>query len=300
MAKTKIDISKLSKINFSNLAEGLSNAKKFGKQHLPTILTVAGLGLSLLSKYLTAKEAVNVNYALKAEEEKRQREAEENGTEPVEITRWEKVKTYVEYCWPSMAAEAGSIVCIGISDRIDLKLLMTMTGLYHGSKSELMDLRNRVVDRDGKTALHHMDHDRRKEKWNPERDLDPSGIWETGKGNTLFVDLYTGAQFHSSISYINTAITELNTQLQESQGYGEAGYVELTDFLELLGENSRQRKCGRSACFRYNSPRDVIHPNQIIDWMDYVDPTTGEPRVAFIDYERFLTPSDDFVEKRPY
>ena len=156
------------------------------------------------------------------------------------------------------------------------------------------------VDRDGKTALHHMDHDRRKEKWNPERDLDPSGIWETGKGNTLFVDLYTGAQFHSSISYINTAITELNTQLQESQGYGEAGYVELTDFLELLGENSRQRKCGKSACFRYNSPRDVIHPNQIIDWMDYVDPTTGEPRVAFIDYERFLTPSDDFVEKRPY
>lgn len=287
------------KFNLGAIGDGIRFVKKFGKQHLPTILTVTGLGLSVYAKYLTAMESIKAHQAIKAEEEKRAKEAEENGTEPEELTKLERAKIWGEYCWPSMVAETGSIVCIGISDRIDWKLLMTMTGLYQGTKGELADIKERIVERDGKGALKKMEKEYRRERAHPEK-IHPDEIWETGKGNTLFYDLYTGAAFHSSISYVNTAITQLNTMLQESQGYGEAGYVELTDFLELLGEGSQKRKCGKNVAFRYNSPRDVIHPMQVVDWEEYVDPVTGEPRIAYIDYEKYLTPSDDFIERRPY
>ena len=296
MANAKVNLSKL---NFSTVENTFRIIKKYGKQHLPEILGVTGIGLSIYAKYLTAKEAIKADKAIAAEKERRKIEAEEDDIEPEELTRWETCKIWLEYCWPSMVVETGSIVCIGSAFKITAGKIMSMTMLYQAAKTEAQGLREGVVNRDGKAALHHIEHDMRKNRWDKEN-LDSGGIWETGKGNTLFIDLYTGAKFHSSISHVNTAITELNTMLQETQGYEACGYVELTDFLELLGESSRQRKCGKNACFRYNSPRDVIHPTQIVDWDDYADPTTGEPRVAFIDYEKFLTPSDDFIEKRPY
>lgn len=281
------------KINWKAVPEALAVVGKYGKQHLPTIFVITGLGLSVYSKVLTAHESVKAQKAIDHEA----RERLDNGKEPLD--RIGRAKIYLEYCWLSMLVESGGIALILAAHKINLGKIAAMTSLYQVSKNELRELKNKIVDEGGKASLKNLEREIRGENFNAE-ELQEGGIYETGKGNTLFIDKFTGASFHSSITFVNTAITELNTQLQEGTGYGENGYVELTDFLDLLGENSRNKKCGKYCAFRYNSPRDVIHPQQILDWHDYVDPTTGEPRVCFIDYADFLTPSDDFVERRPY
>ena len=281
------------KINWRAVPEALEAIGKYSKQHLPTILVLTGVGLSLYSKYLTSHESVKAEKAIDHEARQRLEKHEEP------LDRWGRAKIYFEYCWLSMLMETGSIVLILAAHKINLGKIAAMTSLYQVSKNELKGLKDKIIAEDGKGTLKKLQRELRGEDYDPE-ELQKGGIWETGKGNTLFIDKYTGASFHSSITFVNTAITELNTLLQEGCGYGENGYVELTDFLDLLGESKKDQKCGKYAAFRYTSARDVIHPQQILDWHDYVDPTTGEPRVCFIDYSEFLTPSDDFIERRPY
>lgn len=281
------------KINWKAIPEALSTIEKYGKQHLPTILVVTGLGLSVCSKFLTAHEAVKAQSKIDYEARKRLDEKQEP------LDRWDRAKIYFEYCWLSILVESGGIVMILAAHKINLGKIAAMTSLYQLSKTELVGLKDKIIDEGGKGTLKKLERELRGEDFDPDK-IRQEDVHETGKGNTLFIDKVTGAKFHSSITQVNTAITELNTLLQEGTGYGENGYVELEDFLELMGECARDRKLGRYMAFRYSSPRDVIHPQQILDWQDYCDPTTGEPRVCFIDYSAFLTPSDDFIERRPY
>lgn len=281
------------KINWKAVPEVLRTIGKFGKQHLPTILVCGGVGLSICSKYLTAKESVKANAKIDYEARKRL----DNHEDPLD--KWGRARIYLEYCWLSMACESASIVMILAAHKINLGKIMAMTSLYQMSKGELVDLKNKIVDEGGKGTLKNLEREIRGDNFDPES-VTPETVYETSYGNTLFIDKFTGAQFHSSITQVNSAFAELNSMLQEGTGYGENGYVELEDFLEMLGEKSRYRKLGKYMAFRYSSPRDIIHSTRVLDWRDYVDQTTGEPRVCFIDYSDFLTPSDDFVERRPY
>ena len=281
------------KINWKAVPEALRTLGKFGKQHLPTILVCGGVGLSIYSKYLTARESVKAHEKIDYEARKRL----DNHEDPLD--RWGRARIYLEYCWLSMACESASIVMILAAHKINLGKIMAMTSLYQMSKGELVDLKNKIVDEAGKGTLKNLQRELRGESFDPEN-VTTETVRETGKGNTLFIDTFTGAQFHSSITQVNSAIAELNALLHEVTGYGDSGYVELEDFLEILGETSRYRKLGKFMAFRYSSTSDIVRSTRVLDWQDYVDQTTGEPRVCFIDYSDYLTPSDDFVERRPY
>ena len=275
------------KINWKAIPDALSTIEKYGKQHLPTILVVTGLGLSVYSKFLTAHESVKAEKAIDYEAKERLDKKEKP------LDRWDRAKIYFEYCWPSMLVETGGIVMILAAHKINLGKIAAMTSLYQVSKTELKGLKDKILDEGSKGTLKNLERELRGEDFNP-ADIHKEDVHETGKGNTLFIDKFTGGQWHGTITDVNVAITNLNTRLQEDN------YAELDDFLDDMGEGSRNRECGKFVAFRYESPRDLIHPNQILDWRDYVDPTTGEPRVCFVDYKAFLSPSDDFVERRPW
>lgn len=275
------------KINWKAIPDALSTIEKYGKQHLPTILVVTGLGLSVYSKFLTAHESVKAEKAIDYEAKERLDKKEKP------LDRWDRAKIYFEYCWLSMLVETGGIVMILAAHKINLGKIAAMTSLYQVSKTELKGLKDKILDEGGKGTLKNLERELRGEDFNPAA-LTPDDIYETGKGNTLFIDKVTGASWHGRFADVAAAVTELNTRLLEDN------YYELTDFLEDLGEGSRHRKCGKYFAFRCNTPSDLIRINNITKWRDSTDPTTGEPRTCEIDYSDYLTYSDDFVERRPW
>lgn len=292
MSKFSINFSFLKNINFRAIPETVNAIAKAGKQHAPTILTIVGITGFWAAGVMTAMEVPKVEEAIAQEASRRA----ENGLEPLD--RLDKGKIIAEHMWRPAAVAGASTIAVAGANKINLSRLAGMTALYRSAKGELSAIQDRVLNKESdglkksdlekaRQQIHRTEYEK-----NPVREGDR--IHETGNGNTLFVETYSGARFHSSVTAVNTAITELNTRLQEDQ------YLALDEFYDMLDIDTRSRKCGKYAAFRLNGKYDLIHPNQILDWRDYVDPTTGEPRICFIDFERFLTPSDDFAERNPW
>lgn len=284
----------LKHVDWRFVPETMNAIVKSGKQHLPTILTVTGV-LGLWSagvwgavSYQKAKEKINI--AMKA--------SLKSGNLDEAPDRLEQIKIIAEYCWRPALLATVSTVGIFHANKLNVSKIAGLTMLWQGAKNEIDAVQNRV-DNGENEELKNGDLKKARQKnhedfyeKNPVKGC--SDVYETRNGNTLFVDMFSGAKFHSSIMAVNSAITELNTRLTEDQ------YVSLEEFYDILDLDYSTRKCGQFAAFRLKSMKDVIHPNQILDWKDYVDPTTGEPRICFIDYIRFLTPSDDFIEGDAY
>lgn len=290
--KFSINFDFMKNINFRAVPEAVGALAKVGKQHAPTILTIGGILGFWTAGVLAAKEVPKIEEDIAQEALRRS----EKGQEPLD--RLDKAKIIAEHMWPPAAIAAVATAAVGGANKINLSRLAGMTALYSSAKSELNAIQDRVMNKDSdaikKGDLEKARRQRHAIDYEKDPVLEGERIHETLKGNTLFVETYSGARFHSSITAVNTAITELNTRLQEDQ------YLELTEFYDMLEIDTRSRKCGKYAAFRLNGKYDLIHPNQILDWHDYVDPTTGEPRICFIDFERFLTPSDDFIERNPW
>lgn len=292
MSKFSINFDFLKNINFRAIPETVNAIAKVGKQHAPTILTIVGITGFWAAGVMTAMEVPKVEEDIVQEASRRA----ENGLEPLD--RLDKCKIIAEHMWRPAAVAGASTIAVAGANKINLSRLAGMTALYRSAKGELSAIQDRVLNKESgglkksdlekaRQQIHRTEYEK-----NPVREGDR--IHETGNGNTLFVETYSGSRFHSSVTAVNTAITELNTRLQEDQ------YLALDEFYDMLDIDTRSRKCGKYAAFRLNGKYDLIHPNQILDWRDYVDPTTGEPRICFIDFERFLTPSDDFAERNPW
>lgn len=278
----------LKKINWNAIPIAINEATKYGKQHLPTILTVVGIGGFWAAGAVAAEQYHKAKEEIKKEAERRESAEEEK------LERIDELKIVAEYCWPAGAIAGTSTILILRANNINLTRIAGMTALYQGAKNELTAIQNRIDNGENeelkrgdlikaRQQLHCEEYEK-----NPVKESDR--IYSTRNGDTLFVEVWSGARFYSSTMAVNSAITELNTRLQEDN------YVGLDEFYDMLDLDSRTRKCGRFAAFRLNTMKDVIHPNQILDWRDYTDPNTGEPRICFIDFTRFLTPSDEFAE----
>lgn len=292
MSKFSINFNFLKNINFRAIPETVNAIAKVGKQHAPTILTIVGITGFWAASVMTAMEVPKVEEAIAQEASRRA----ENGLEPLD--RLDKGKIIAEHMWRPAAVAGASTLAVAGANKINLSRLAGMTALYQSAKNELSSIQDRVSNKESdslkKGDLEKARQQRHRDDYEKNPVLEGDRIHETGNGNTLFVETWSGARFHSSVTAVNTAITELNTRLQEDQ------YIELSEVYDMLDIDTRSRKCGKYAAFRLNGKYDLIHPNQILDWHDYVDPTTGEPRICFIDFERFLTPSDDFIERNPW
>lgn len=302
MSKSKNPLAFLSKIDLRCIPEAIGTVAKYGKQHAPTILTILGIGgfwYAGIAGAMAYREAVDeIDDAVTArfhENEERMKE----GKEPLPaLDRVDKLKIIARHEVKPLAAAGCATFCVAKANDINLSRLAGMTTLYYSAKGELDAIINRTENGEtdelkrGDLKRARQTHNAERYEQNPVRDK--YDIYDTHTGNTLFVETFSGEKFYASVTAVNTAITQLNTALQEEN------YVLLDDFYDMLGIASRTKKCGKYHAFRYDSRHDVIHPNQILDWQDYVDPVSGEPRICFINFERFLTPSDEYSERSPW
>lgn len=285
------------KINWKAIPEAIKVLGRFGEKHLPSILTGLGVAGFIGTAVLAAKEAPRAETAI--------RKAERELTNPttryaddevlVEVrtlTKWEKLKLTSGYYWPSVALGTASAVCVLSAHKIDLTRLASVTAAYQLSKKDLKDLKDKIIEKDGKEKLKEYQKDVHKDSMG---DLPPSSIYNTGKGTTVFYDPTSGTYFYHDIWHVERALMRMYDACRNE---GRYSLEELRYDLDLP-KNSTQG----DYMFTYDTIRD-ISTDSIHDLFEYhsVDSDNGDLRPCiWLDIADRVVNTYDFDEDvRPF
>lgn len=283
------------KINWKSIPEAIKVLGRFGEKHLPSILTGFGVAGFIGTAVLAAKEAPKAESAIK--KEKRDKTIRVRGevnyeNELVELTLVEKVKTTAGYYWPSVALGTASAVCILSAHKIDLTRLASVTAAYQLSKSDLKDLKHKIIEKDGKEKLKEYEKDTHKDVLS---NTPPSTIYNTGKGTTVFYDPTSGMLFYHDIWHVERALMRV---LDACKNDGEYSLEEFRYDLDLP-KNSTQGDYE----FTYESMKD-ISTDSIHDLFEYhsIDSDNGDLRPCiWLDIgDRIMNICDYSGERRPF
>ena len=259
------------KINWKAIPDAMKVLGKFGEKHLPSILTGLGIAGFIGTAVLAAKEAPKAETAIKKEQREktiRVRGEINYANELVELNTWEKVKATAGYYWPSVALGTASTVCILSAHKIDLTRLASVTAAYQLSKKDLKELKDKIIEKDGKEKLREYEKDTHKDVL---VSSPPSTIYNTGKGTTVFYDPTSGLYFYHDIWHVERALMRM---LDACKNEGTYSLEELRYDLDLP-KNSTQGDYE----FIYETVKDISN-DRIHDLFEYhsVDSDNGDLR----------------------
>lgn len=269
------------KINWKAVPEAFKVLSKLGEKHLPTILTGLGVAGFIGTAIMAAKEAPKAESAIrKAQKDLECQETryadDEVFLEIRTLTRWEKVKITAGYYWPSVALGAASTACILSAHKIDLTRLASVTAAYQLSKKDLKELKDKIVEKDGKEKLQEYE----KEIHEPEirryvSEFGSTGIYNTGKGITIFFDPTSGMPFYSDLFAVQKAIRHMVQGCEREDSYP------LSAFRHELGLPRNDSE--KDYHFYYEFVRDTIEDVDSDNFSDYfeyhgMNPDEGDNR----------------------
>lgn len=264
------------KINWKAIPDAFKVIGKYGKEHAPSILVglgVIGLGATV---YFTAEAAPKVQKALEHAEDIR----EENGDEELKFI--DKIKIAAPYYIPAGVSAGFTIVCNLAAQKINISRLSSIGAMYALARNDLKEVKDKIVETDGQKKMDEINHSIAndvREKSNYE------DIYDTGRGDTIFIDKFLHKTFKASPTIINNALTEMNSRLMVD------GEYELSELLYNMHLPWSDCEAAKLVVFRANTATDIIHSYQICDW----GPLGQEQSpVCVINYEPYLCPSYNF------
>lgn len=163
-------------------------------KHSPEILTAAGTIGLVVAGIIAVKETPK---AIKIKEEYESRVDTE---EPITLV------DEIKICWkvylPSVLIGTLSIVSIIFARRLDAKRMAAWAAAYQISETSINRLEQSIKDEYGEKKLKKM-QDKADLKVMEEHPIVPDQIIDTGDGDDLFCDYYSGHYFRSSVNAIN-------------------------------------------------------------------------------------------------
>ncbi len=298
-----------------------------GKKNAPSLMTAGSVIFGWTAVYLFWKHSRNADKKIAYEEQKLSDKALEEGTEAEKLKFHEKAIIYLQYCWlEAVLGVASTGLAIGankinVSRLAEMALLTRyMTEKDEKSKETIEKLEAEV---DPKKLKEIKDETR-------EADIPKSEIVDAletapGEGNTLFIDRFTGCKWRGNIMDLKDGIVAFNTKLKNRHSdvikrkIGDAFYVsdhcfrgdededsvysalDLEDFLKCIGEVRymvSDYRMGEILEFRYcGGGGEPVDPNDILEYAQFTDPSTGMPAVCFIDYADYLKPTEELLDR---
>ena len=197
-----------------------------GKKHLPTALTVVGIGGFIAAIFMAAEDGPKYQSAVKKAERDK---AEELGVEEetVELTKTEKAKLVFGYFAREIAVGTLSTVAIGYSDFVEVKEALRYLGMYKAVETEFKDLRKKIVQTDGEEKLKEYEKAIHQDILNTN---DGCPFVQTGHGNTVFYEPISKTYFCSDIWHVQKALREMIANCNQ---YGNYRLSELMSDLDL-------------------------------------------------------------------
>ena len=259
---------KLAKIDFKGLGKAFEIIGKFGKEHLPEILTIAGL-IGVTGSIISIADAVK-----KSEEEISKIEeaatAAMESEEPVKMPHKEKFKLCWKYYIPGAILYVSSVGLIIAGQKVSLARLAAITGLLKLKSKDLEDLKNKIIETDGEKKF--KEYERSVEQDRIEIGPDTI-IYNTRHGSTIFYEPMTGTLFYSDIWHVQRAIIHMIEAVRNEN------YYELGEFFADL--DLPKSSCGQYFAFKYadNSDLKIDHPEALFDYVP-VDAENGDNRAC--------------------
>lgn len=284
---------KMPKIDVKGIGKVFDILGKFGKEHLPEILTIAGL-IGVTGSIISIAGAVK-----RSEEEIQEAEIEANDGVPedeyVEMPTKEKIKLCWKYYIPGGLMYIGSVALILAGQKVSLARLAAVTGLLKLRSKDLEDLKNKIVEKDGKKKLNEYQTAVEQERVC----IGPNtSIYNTGHGGTIFYEPMTGTLFYSDIWHVQRAIIHMIEAVRSEN------YYALSDFYNDL--DMPKNSCGQYFAFPYSLNRDLKldAPEALFDYIA-ADDVGGDHRPCiYLNILGRLDPSYEFEQeiraKTPY
>lgn len=310
---------------FMSKLEGMAKSVlTFGRKNAPSLMVGGSIVMGWSAVYVFWKQSKKAELKIAAEEEKLKGETMLD--EVVVLPKKDKAIIYLQYCWLSLVMGiASSGLAIG-AHKIDLSRLAevyVMTQFLEKKNGDQAELIDRLKAELGGKKTEKVENEIFEEK-HPQEQVKSEFDNLEGSGRTMFIDKCNFEhKFKGDIEDMRDAIYKAEQILEDrlerkaKRILGDAFYsakdspypdmdifaeMPLVEFLQIIGELDRYSDdCTLGNCnvirIRYGGER--LDPNVIMDFKRYRDPQTGVPQICYLNYERYLRPSDEFVENDP-
>lgn len=310
---------------FMSKLEGMAKSVwAFGRKNAPSLMIGGSVVVGWSAVYVFWKQSKKAEQKIAAEEEKLKSQSDDNAD--AVLPKKEKAVIYLQYCWLSLLMGlASSGLAIG-AHKIDLSRLAevyVMTQFLEKKNGDQAELIDRLKAELGGKKTEKVENEIFEEK-HPQEQMKQEFDTLEGSGRTMFIDKCNFEhKFKGDIEDMRDAIYKAQQILDDrlerkaKRILGDAFYsakdspypemdiyaeMPLVEFLQIIGELDRYSDdCTLGNCnvirIRYGGER--LDPNVIMDFKRYRDPQTGVPQICYLDYSRYLRPSDEFIENDP-
>lgn len=183
------------------------------EKNAPTILMMVGVGGSITALVMAIRETPKAQRLLAEKRLEKQELAEERGEIPEEVTIKEEAGIFLRAYWPAMATEAGAIICFLVANKIHIRRGAALAALYKASEETFRLYQDKVRDRFGEKETHEVEKSVNRQLVESKMDKNDLQIIETGHGNQLFYEKWSGRIFRSNIEEIRKQMNSFNKSL---------------------------------------------------------------------------------------
>ena len=198
--------------------------KRFTVKHSPEILTAIGTVGLIAAGIMAVNETPKAMDILESHAESSEEE----------LTAKEKFKD----CWktylPSVLLATSSVACIVFARRIDASRAAAWATAYQMSENALVRLKDSVKEELGEKKLQKIE-DKANLKVMEEHPINPEEIINTGDGDDLFCDYYSGRYFRSNPEAIKSRYNQFISDLLKEDEMTPNDWISKLD-LPLLGD----------------------------------------------------------------
>ena len=255
-------------INWKAIPDAFKVVGKAMERNKSTILVGAGILGWIATAVLVGKEAPKAQTAIVKAERDKGADVDGDEGQTAELTAVEKVKATWQYYIPAVLTGTASSAAIIWAHKIDLSKVASLMGTYQLTKTELKQLKDKIIQKDGEDKLKEYQKDVHQDVLVA---APASDIYNTGKGTTIFYDPTSGRYFYHDIWKVERALMHM---VDGCKNDGTYNLNELRDDLDLprIGLLS-------DFAFYYESVKDISSDN-VHDLFEYhgMDPDNGDSR----------------------
>lgn len=196
------------------------------KKHAPTALAIAACAGVAATAYLASEARPEADEALDILKVDKAAKNEE-------VTKIDIVKAVAPAYAKTALCGVATVTCIISSNRLQAKKLESLAAAYNLSQTLYSEYQKKVEEVGGSELADKVSNEVSKEieKHYPS---DSSKAKQTGHGDILFKEMFTGQMFYSSIEHIKSVVVDYNYRLYQDD------IVQIDDVLYTLGLESSE------------------------------------------------------------
>lgn len=200
----------------------LRHLEKLAVDNSPVLLTAIGVAGTIGTAILTHRAATKAERILDV------RRSRMDLHQISEDTRKERVKVIWKLYIPPVASGAVTVGCIVMANHIGTKRAAAMAAAYTISEKAYTEYREKVVEKIGEGKERKIREDIVRDRVN-ENPPTEGNVLVVGDGDHLFIEMYTGRYFRSTMENVKKAVNEVNYQINTH------GYASVSDFYQHVG-----------------------------------------------------------------